>query len=73
MSHIGWGGEQTLFIRVWKPSPTKRVLKTLRGSSKGKAQREQYLLAVSLGRYNLLAIDLNSYRVRHKTLCQRER
>ena len=27
MSHIGWGGEQTLFIRVWKPSSRRRVLK----------------------------------------------
>ena len=30
----GWGGEQTLFIRVWKPSPSRRVLKP-----SGKAQR----------------------------------
>ena len=28
---------ETPFIRVWKPFPSRRVLKTLRGSSKGKA------------------------------------
>ena len=42
---------ETFFIKVWKPLPSKRVLKTLRGSPKGKAQRGQYLLAVSLGYY----------------------
>ena len=42
------------FIRVWKPLPSQHVLKTLRGSLKGKAQRGQYLLAVGLGRYNLI-------------------
>ena len=62
-SHISWGEErlwdpisvawenETFFVRVWKPLPSKRVLKTLRGSSKGKAQRGQHLLAVSLDRY----------------------
>ena len=45
--HIGWGGEQN--IRVWKTLPSKRVLKTLRGSPKVKAQREQYLLALGFG------------------------
>ena len=39
---------ETLLIRVWKPLLSRRVLKTLRASSKGKAQREQYLLAVNL-------------------------
>ena len=38
-------------IRVWKPLPSRRVLKTLRGSLKRKAQRRQYLLAVGLGCY----------------------
>ena len=42
---------ETFFIRVWKPLPSRRALKTLRGSPKGKAQREQYLVAVGLGRY----------------------
>ena len=41
------------FMGVWKPLPSRRVLKTLRGSPKGKAQGEQYLLgwawAVTLG------------------------
>ena len=38
------------FIRMWKPHPSTRVLKTLRGSPKGKTQRGQYLLAVGLSR-----------------------
>ena len=48
---------ETPFIRVqkplsvWKPLPSRRVLKTLRGTRKRKAQRGQYLLAVGLGRY----------------------
>ena len=29
---------EAIFIRVWKPSPSLRVLKILRGSLKGKAQ-----------------------------------
>ena len=41
--------KEALLIRVCKPLPTRRVLKTLRENSKGKAQREQYLLAVGLG------------------------
>ena len=36
---------------MWKPLPNRRVLKTLRGSLKGNAERGQYLLAVSLGCY----------------------
>ena len=36
---------------MWKPLLNRRVLKTLRGSSKGEAQRGQYLLAVGLGCY----------------------
>ena len=43
---------ETFFIRVWKPLPSRRVLKTLRGSPKGIAQRGQYLLMVGLGYYN---------------------
>ena len=46
ISYIGW---ETPFIRVWKPFPTRRVSKALRGSPKGKAQRRQYLLVVGLG------------------------
>ena len=30
---------ETSFIRVWKTLPSRHVLKTLRGSSKGKAQK----------------------------------
>ena len=42
----------TFFTRVWKPLPSKRVLKTLRGSPKRKTQRGQYLLAVGLSYYS---------------------
>ena len=42
---------ETFFIRVWKPLPNKRILKTLKGKRKGKAQRGQYLIVVSLGCY----------------------
>ena len=43
-SHISWEENETPFIRVWNLSLA--VLKTLRGSPKGKAQRGQYLLEV---------------------------
>ena len=49
-SHIGWGGERNIFYKCVETSP--RVLKTLRVSLKGKAQRGQCLLAVGLGRYS---------------------
>ena len=32
---------ETFFVRVWKPLPSKRILKILRESLKGKAQRGQ--------------------------------
>ena len=54
---------EAFFIRVLKPLPSKHILKTLSESSKGKAQREQYLLVVSLGRYN-------GIRARHRAMCQ---
>ena len=50
-SHIGWGGERNIPYKVWKPLPSRSILKTLRGSPKEKAQRRQYLLAVRLGCY----------------------
>ena len=40
---------ETLFTRVWKPFISRRVLKALKRSSGGKAQKGQYLLAVSGG------------------------
>ena len=48
-----WLGRRTkhFFIRVWKSFPNRRVLKTLRGSRKGKVQRGQYLSAVGLNCY----------------------
>ena len=36
---------------MWKPLPSRRVLKILRESSKEKVERGQYLLAVDLGHY----------------------
>ena len=36
---------------MWKPLPSRRVLKTFRGSPRGKTQRGQYLLAVGSGCY----------------------
>ena len=51
-------GNEAFFISVWKPLPNRRVLKTLRGSPKGKAQ---YLLAVGFGCY--------SSPLNHKTNC----
>ena len=53
---------KTLLIRVWKPFPTKRVLKTLRGNSEGKVQIGQYLLAVGLGCYSFLHNKTNQKR-----------
>ena len=59
MSHIGWGGEQITIYKGVETFPSRRVVKALRGSSKGKAQRGQYLLAVDLGRYSLTCHILN--------------
>ena len=47
---------ETPFIRVWNPLPRIRVLKTLRGTLKGKTQRGQCLLAVDFGRYNMMRV-----------------
>ena len=41
---------------MWKPLLSRHILKTLRGSSKGKVQRKQYLLAVGL--YRMSAGDV---------------
>ena len=41
---------EAFFIRVWKPLPIRCVLKILRESLKGKAQRGQHLRAVGLDR-----------------------
>ena len=43
---------ETFFIRLWKPLSSIRVLKTLRGSPKGKAQRGQYRLAMGFIHYS---------------------
>ena len=43
---------KAFFIRVWKPLPSRHILKTLRRNPKGKAQREQYLLVVGLHCYS---------------------
>ena len=44
-------GNKAFLVRVWKPLPSRRVLRTLRGSPKGKAQGGQHQLAVGLGCY----------------------
>ena len=49
---------------VWKSLSSRCVLKTLKGSLKGKAQRGQYLLAMGLGSYNYGLIS--SYHRTHK-------
>ena len=48
MSHISWGGEQTTIYKGVKTFSQQTRFKALKGSTKGKAQREQYLLAVDL-------------------------
>ena len=44
-------GNETFLIRVWKPLPSRRVLKTMRLTMICKGQSEQYLQAVDLGCY----------------------
>ena len=50
-SHVGWGGERIIVYKGVETSPNRHVLKTLKGDLRGKAQREQYLLAVDFGSY----------------------
>ena len=52
---------ETSLIKVWKPLPSRRVLKTLRESLKEKSQRGQYLLAMSLGRYSCYINNFSAY------------
>ena len=72
---------ETPFIKVCKPLPSKRILKTLRGSPKEKTQRGQYLVAVGLGRYkwyqsqtmaDVLERRLSPDRDEHETVCARK-
>ena len=56
-SHIVGEGNETFYIRVWKPLSSERVLKILKGSSKRNTQREQYLLAVGLGCYIVFVFE----------------
>ena len=51
MSHINWGREQITIYKGVDTFPLQTRFKALRGTPKGKAQREQYLLAVDLDRY----------------------
>ena len=50
-SRIGSEENEALFIRVWRPLPSINIFKMLKESPKEKAQRGQYLLAMSLGHY----------------------
>ena len=61
-TYIGWGGERSTLYKGVETSPYRRVLKTLKGSPKRKAQREQYLLAMGLGRYiKSVCFDLSGF------------
>ena len=60
---------EALLIRVWKPLPSIRVLKTLRGGPKGKTQRGQYLLAVGLDSYNRNAFTVSSTKSHFPPYC----
>jgi len=51
MSHIDWGGEQTIIHKGVETFLQHTRFKALRANPKGKVQRGQYLLAVDLGRY----------------------
>ena len=52
--HIGWRGKRNILIRVWKPLPSKRVLKTLRRSPKGKAKEDNMKTVSASCRLGLL-------------------
>jgi len=52
-SHIGWRGKRSIAYKGVETSPYQTCFKTLKGSTEGKAQRGQYLLAVDLGCYPL--------------------
>ena len=52
---------EAFFIRVWKPLPSRHVLKTLRRNPKGKAQRGQYRLAVGLGCYSNILCNIEEH------------
>ena len=43
---VGWGGEWSIPYKYVETSPYQTRFKTLRGSSKGKVQRRQYLIAI---------------------------
>ena len=73
---------KAFFIRVWKPLSSRHVLKTLRGSPKGKTQTGQYLLGVGLDHYkwyqrqtpcNVSKRRLNPEGGGHEAVCQQER
>ena len=63
MSHIGWDGEQTT---IYKGLRTFSRFKALRESLKWKAKKEQYLLAVDLGRYNYRTKNVTDLRVHNQ-------
>ena len=54
ISHRLKRGTESLFIMIWKSLPSRHVLKILRESLKGKAQRRQCLLALDLGCYRII-------------------
>ena len=48
-SHVGWGGEQNTLYKGVEPLQTR--FKNLEGKLERESPKEQYLLAVGLGRY----------------------
>ena len=53
---------ETPFIRVWKPLPSRDIVKTLRESPRGKAQRGQYRLSVGLGSCIYTSLKFTSHK-----------
>ena len=49
MSTLVGEENETLFIRVWKPVPRRRILKTLRGNPKGKSSKRTISASGRLG------------------------
>ena len=65
MSHIGWGGEQNTLYKVWKFSPSMRVLKPLGEARKRKPKGNHILY---LDRLCALLCDPNNTNSRSMSL-----
>ena len=60
--HIDWEENESILYKGVELLPNRRILKTLRESSKEKPHRRQYQLAVGSGCYKW-------YRARHQAMC----